>query len=81
MNDVPSVTMNAGTFSFAMMTPLTSPTAPAPPMAAISPMRTEGKRGMPPSNADRSASAESTEARLMTQPTERSMPAAMMTKV
>ena len=30
---------------------------------------------------DRSASAESTEARLMTQPTERSMPAAMMTKV
>ena len=25
MNEVPSVTMNAGTFSFAMMTPLTAP--------------------------------------------------------
>ena len=31
--------------------------------------------------AARSASAESTDARLITQPTERSMPAAMMTKV
>ncbi len=30
MNEVPSVTMNAGTFSLAMMTPLTRPTAAAP---------------------------------------------------
>ena len=30
-----------------MMTPLTRPTAAAPPMAATRPMRTEGKRGTP----------------------------------
>ena len=81
MNEVPSVTMNAGTFSLAMMTPLTRPTAAAPPTPATRPISTEGKSGRPPLKAARSASAESTEARLITQPTERSMPAPMMTKV
>ena len=81
MNEVPSVTMNAGTFNFAMMAPLTRPTAAAPPTAARSPTSTAGKRGTPPLKAERNASAERTEARLITQPTERSMPAAMMTKV
>ena len=73
--------MNAGTFNLAMMTPLTSPTAAAPPTPAMRPTRTAGKRGAPPLNAARKASAERTEARLITQPTERSMPAPMMTKV
>ena len=44
-------------------------------------MTTEGKSGTPALKAARMASAESTEARLITQPTERSMPALMMTKV
>ena len=81
MKEVPRVTMKAGTFSFAMIAPLMSPTAPAPATAARNPMTTEGKSGSPASKAARMASAESTEARLMTQPTERSMPALMMTKV
>ena len=37
--------MNAGTLSFAMMTPLTKPTAAAPPTPAMRPTRTEGKSG------------------------------------
>ena len=81
MNEVPSVTMKAGTFSLAMMTPLTKPTAAAPPTPAAKPTSTEGNSGTPALNAPRIASAERTEARLITQPTERSMPAAMMTKV
>ena len=64
-----------------MMTPLTKPTAAAPPTPAMKPMRTAGNSGTPALKAARRASAESTEARLITQPTERSMPAAMMTKV
>ncbi len=81
MNEVPSVTMKAGTFSLAMMTPLTKPTAAAPPTPATSPARTAGNSGAPPLKAARRASAERTEARLITHPTDRSMPAAMMTKV
>src|SRR5271165_7371389 len=81
MNEVPSVTMKAGTLSLAIMTPLTKPTTAAPPTPAASPTRTEGKSGTPELKAPRNASAESTEARLITHPTERSMPAAMMTNV
>ena len=81
MNEVPSVTINAGTFSLAMITPLTSPTAAAPPTPAARPTSTAGNSGTPALKAARKASAERTEARLITQPTERSMPAAMMTKV
>ena len=53
MNEVPRVTMKAGTFSFAMMTPLTRPTIAAPARAATRPMTTEGKSGTPAWNADR----------------------------
>ena len=82
MNEVPRVTMKAGTFSLAMIVPLMSPTSPAPGAAAArNPITTEGKSGNPALKAARMASAESTEARLMTQPTERSMPALMMTNV
>ena len=73
--------MKAGTFSLEMMTPLTKPTTAAPPTPAASPTSTDGKRGSPALKEPRIASAERTEARLITQPTERSMPAAMMTKV
>src|SRR5271165_6762750 len=73
--------MKAGTLSLAMMTPLMKPTIAAPPTPAASPTRTDGNSGTPELNAPRSASAERTEARLITHPTERSMPAAMMTKV
>ena len=73
--------MKAGTFSLAMIAPLMSPTSPAPAQAAKNPMTTEGNSGSPALKAPRIASAESTDARLMTQPTERSMPALMMTKV
>ena len=44
-------------------------------------MSVAGKSGTPALKAARSASAESTDARLITQPTERSMPAPMITKV
>src|SRR5262249_17402674 len=44
MNEVPSVTMNAGTFRLAMMAPLTEPTTAAAPTPAINPIRTEGKK-------------------------------------
>ena len=81
MNEVPSVTMKAGTLSLAMIVPLTSPTMAAPPTAARKPMMTDGNSGTPALKAARIASAESTEARLITQPTDRSMPAPMMTKV
>src|SRR5271165_7290923 len=81
MKDVPSVTMKAGTLSFEMMTPLTKPTAAAPPTPAANPTTTEGNSGNPPLNDPRIARAERTEARLITQPTDRSMPAVMMTKV
>ena len=53
----------------------------APATPAANPMTTEGKSGTPALKAPRIASAERTEARLITQPTDRSMPAAMMTKV
>ena len=81
MNEVPRVTMNAGTLSLAMIVPLTSPTAAAPATAARKPITAEGNSGTPALKAARIASAESTEARLMTQPTDRSMPEPMMTKV
>src|SRR5271157_3175577 len=81
MKDVPSVTMKAGTLSFEMMTPLTKPTAAAPPTPAANPTTTDGNSGSPPLNDPRIARAERTEARLITQPTERSMPAVMMTNV
>ena len=81
MNEVPSVTMKAGTFSLAMITPLMKPTSPAPATAARKPMTAAGNSGTPALKAARSASADSTEARLITQPTERSIPAPMMTKV
>src|SRR5580704_2506450 len=81
MNEVPRVTIKAGTLSLAMMTPLTKPTIAAPPTPAASPTRTDGNSGTPELNAPRSARAERTEARLITHPTERSIPAAMMTKV
>src|SRR5271166_882601 len=81
MNEVPSVTMKAGTFSLEMIAPLTKPTTAAPPTPAAKPARTEGKSGTPALKTSRIASAESTEARLITHPTERSMPAAIMTKV
>ena len=54
---------------------------PAVATAAAKPMTAEGKSGTPALNAQRMASAEVTEQRLITQPTERSMPAPMMTKV
>ncbi len=73
--------MNAGTLSLAMMTPLTKPTAAAPATPAIRPTTTEGNSGAPLLNAQRRASAERTEPRLITHPTDRSMPALMMTKV
>ena len=73
--------MNAGTFSLAMMTPLMKPTKAAPATAARRPSTTAGNRGAPALNEPRIASADSTEARLITQPTLRSMPAVMMTKV
>jgi hypothetical protein len=81
MNELPSVTMKAGTFSLAMITPLISPTSPAPATAAKNPITTEGSSGTPALKVARMASAERTEARLITQPTERSMPELMMTKV
>ena len=81
MKELPSVTMKAGTLSLAMMAPLMKPTRPAPASAARSPTTSEGKSGSPALNTALIASAASTEARLMTQPTERSMPAPMMTKV
>ena len=81
MNEVPSVTMNAGTLNFAMITPLTRPTVAAPPTPAMSPTMAAGNSGTPLLKEARRASAERTEARLITQPTERSMPAPMMTKV
>ena len=43
MKDVPSVTMKAGTFSLAMITPLMRPTSRAPATAAKNPMTTRGK--------------------------------------
>src|SRR5215472_11106605 len=81
MNDVPSVTMKAGTFSLEMTTPLTKPTAAAPPTPAANPTSTDGNSGRPELNDPRIASADRTDARLITQPTDRSMPAVMMTKV
>ncbi len=81
MNDVPSVTMKAGTFSLAMIAPLIRPTTPAPASAAARPASTATASGAPELKALRIASAESTEARLITQPTERSMPAAIRTNV
>ena len=81
MKEVPSVTMKAGTFSLAMMVPLMRPTTAAPAIAASNPQGTATKTGSPALNVPRMASAESTDARLITQPTERSMPAEMMTKV
>ena len=81
MNEVPSVTMNAGTLSLAMIVPLISPTTPAPATAASKPATTEKKSGSPELKAARRASAESTEARLITQPTDRSIPALMITNV
>ena len=81
MKEVPRVTMKAGTFSLAMMTPLQNPMKPAVATAAEKPMTAEGKSGTPSLKAQRMASAEVTEQRLITQPTERSMPAPMMTKV
>ena len=81
MNEVPSVTMKAGTLSLAMTTPLTKPTAAAPPTPAPNPTSTAGMSGTPALKEPRIASAERTEARLITHPTERSMPAVMMTKV
>ena len=81
MKEVPRVTMKAGTLSLAMMTPLTKPMKPAVATAAVKPMTAEGKSGTPALKAQRMASAEVTEQRLITQPTERSMPAPMMTKV
>ena len=44
MNEVPSVTMKAGTLSLAMMTPLMKPTIAAPPTPAANPTRTDGKQ-------------------------------------
>ena len=82
MNELPSVTMKAGTFSLAMMTPLRKPTsAGARDRGEEADDAPTGNSGTPALKAARSASAESTEARLITQPTERSMPAPMMTKV
>jgi hypothetical protein len=81
MNEVPRVTMKAGTFSLAMIVPLIRPTAPAPATAARNPMTTDAKSGSPELNAERMASADNTDAKLITQPTERSMPALMMTNV
>ena len=73
--------MKAGTLSLAMMTPLIRPTRAAPATAAANPMTIEGNSGSPALKPDRIANAESTEARLITHPTERSMPALMMTNV
>ena len=70
MKEVPSVTMKAGTFSLAMIVPLTRPTTAAPATAARKPERhRQGNSGTPALNDARMACAESTEARLITQPT------------
>ncbi len=53
--------------------PLTKPTAAAPPTPAANPTTTAGKSGRPELNEPRIASAERTEARLITQPTDRSI--------